>query len=135
MGSRGVGAWRPVPHAQPGSATALGQGKPLTNQALPSPRPTVHLNANATQKVGRVPEPVLAAIAARVLQGLAFLHRRRLVHRDIKPANILLSLRGEAKIADFGISAFVDSTIANVRGKDGGGWDLGIGGEGGNDAT
>lgn len=71
---------------------------------------------------------MLAAIAARVLQGLAFLHRRRLVHRDIKPANILLSLRGEAKIADFGISAFVDSTIANVRGKDGGG--LGFGDRG-----
>jgi len=38
------------------------------------------------------------------------------VHRDIKPANILISLAGEAKIADFGISAFVDSTLAVARG-------------------
>ncbi len=37
------------------------------------------------------------------------------VHRDIKPANILISLAGEAKIADFGISAFVDSTLAVAR--------------------
>lgn len=37
------------------------------------------------------------------------------MHRDIKPANILLSSAGRAKIADFGISAFVDHTLAVVR--------------------
>jgi mitogen-activated protein kinase kinase 3 len=37
------------------------------------------------------------------------------VHRDIKPANILMNLDGEPKITDFGISAFIDSTLAVVR--------------------
>ena len=32
-----------------------------------------------------------------------------------QPANILMSLSGEAKISDFGISAFVANTVANVR--------------------
>ncbi len=36
------------------------------------------------------------------------------VHRDIKPANVLMDLSGRVKIADFGISAYVDNTLAVV---------------------
>ncbi len=36
------------------------------------------------------------------------------MHRDIKPANILMTISGEPKITDFGISAFIDSTLAQV---------------------
>lgn len=36
------------------------------------------------------------------------------VHRDIKPANVLMDLNGRVKIADFGISAYVDNTLAVV---------------------
>eukprot|EP00245_Coleochaete_scutata_P017013 TRINITY_DN8146_c0_g6_i1.p1 TRINITY_DN8146_c0_g6~~TRINITY_DN8146_c0_g6_i1.p1 ORF type:complete len:518 (-),score=65.08 TRINITY_DN8146_c0_g6_i1:663-2216(-) len=59
-----------------------------------------------------IPEPVLSIITCRVLQGLDFLHRgRRLVHRDIKPTNLLMSLAGEPKITDFGISAGLENTL------------------------
>jgi hypothetical protein len=61
-------------------------------------------------RVGTLPEPVLARIAADVLEGLAWLHRdKRMIHRDIKPANILLNLAGEPKITDFGISTGLDA--------------------------
>lgn len=64
-------------------------------------------------QLGSVPERTLSQITCRVLYGLAYLHKsRHMVHRDIKPANILLNMDGEAKITDFGISTFVDSTLA-----------------------
>lgn len=39
---------------------------------------------------------------------------RHLVHRDIKPANLLVNLKGESKITDFGISAGLEDSMAMV---------------------
>ena len=71
--------------------------------------------ADVLERVGRISEPVLAGITRSVLQGLAYLHANHTVHRDIKPANILMSTSGEPKVSDFGISAFVDNTIAQCH--------------------
>lgn len=61
----------------------------------------------------RIPEPVLSSMVQKLLHGLSYLHGvRHLVHRDIKPANLLVNLKGEPKITDFGISAGLENSMA-----------------------
>ena len=43
-------------------------------------------------------------IAIQITKTLDYAHRRGVIHRDIKPSNVLISLEGNAKIADFGIA-------------------------------
>ncbi|CAA7398700.1 unnamed protein product [Spirodela intermedia] len=56
-------------------------------------------------------EPSLADISCQVLQGLRYLHRRRIVHRDIKPANLLVNSSRQVKIADFGVSRILPKSL------------------------
>ncbi|CDY50119.1 BnaC04g32540D [Brassica napus] len=61
----------------------------------------------------KIPEPVLSSMFHKLLQGLSYLHGvRHLVHRDIKPANLLVNLKGEPKITDFGISSGLENSMA-----------------------
>uniref|UniRef100_A0A1D1YUZ6 mitogen-activated protein kinase kinase n=1 Tax=Anthurium amnicola TaxID=1678845 RepID=A0A1D1YUZ6_9ARAE len=60
-----------------------------------------------------IPEPILSCMVQKLLHGLSYLHgARHLVHRDIKPANLLINLKGEPKITDFGISAGLENSVA-----------------------
>jgi tRNA A-37 threonylcarbamoyl transferase component Bud32 len=51
-----------------------------------------------------------------VLDGLSYAHSEGMVHRDIKPANILLTRRGQAVVADFGIAHIVGGTRHTISG-------------------
>ena len=42
-----------------------------------------------------------------VCRGLSAIHASGIVHRDLKPENILLDSMGDAKLADFGLAAYV----------------------------
>jgi serine/threonine protein kinase len=46
----------------------------------------------------------IVVFGCQIASGLHNIHSKKLVHFDIKPDNILLSERGEAMIADFGLS-------------------------------
>jgi len=55
-------------------------------------------------------EDQLQVICLHILKGLKYLHSHHIMHRDLKAGNILLSADGEAKLADFGVSAKLLST-------------------------
>lgn len=50
-------------------------------------------------------------LAAQVCDALVFAHRLGVLHRDVKPANILLTSRGTAKLADFGLARLQSSSL------------------------
>ena len=53
---------------------------------------------------GPLEVPIALHILKQVAAALQVAHEKGIVHRDIKPENILLTKKGEAKVADFGLA-------------------------------
>jgi len=56
---------------------------------------------------GKYDEDFIRYVMLRTIQGLDFLHSRGIMHRDIKSDNLLISERGDVKLADFGYAVLL----------------------------
>jgi len=60
-------------------------------------------------------EREIAGVMYQSLLGLDYLHSQKKIHRDIKSGNILLTDDGLCKLADFGVSAELSTTLAKAK--------------------
>uniref|UniRef100_A0A452VKF9 non-specific serine/threonine protein kinase n=1 Tax=Ursus maritimus TaxID=29073 RepID=A0A452VKF9_URSMA len=50
-------------------------------------------------------EPQIQVVCRQMLEALHFLHGKKIIHRDLKAGNVLMTLEGDIRLADFGVSA------------------------------
>ena len=59
------------------------------------------------ERRGQYDERFIKFVMLRTIQGLQYLHKRGIMHRDIKSDNILVSEKGDVKLADFGYAVLL----------------------------
>eukprot|EP00892_Ulva_mutabilis_P003811 jgi/Ulvmu1/1801/UM119_0019.1 len=62
-------------------------------------------------KYGPMDECVVRKHTRAVVQGLHYLHKKRIMHRDIKGQNVLVDNNGTAKLTDFGASEKIHTVV------------------------
>lgn len=80
--------------------------------------------ATMIKEYGALSDVLVSRFTRDILCGVAFLHENHIIHRDIKGGNVLISLGGQAKLADFGtaknlaeLNSIDKDTLKNIRGS------------------
>ena len=58
---------------------------------------------------GLLPPDRIRRILSQVGTALDYAHTQRVIHRDVKPSNVLIDLRGDCLLADFGLAKIVEA--------------------------
>jgi serine/threonine protein kinase len=67
------------------------------------------------QRLGRLTEAEAVSYIVQVARGLHEAHKNGIIHRDIKPDNILLTMDGQAKLTDLGLSKDLEADMDLTR--------------------
>ncbi|XP_075239013.1 mitogen-activated protein kinase kinase kinase kinase 5-like [Convolutriloba macropyga] len=67
------------------------------------------------QKKNAFNEDQIAFVMREMFGAVAYIHHQHVMHRDIKGANILLTQRGDVKLADFGVSVQTTATMDRTK--------------------
>ncbi|KAI8799330.1 kinase-like domain-containing protein [Cladochytrium replicatum] len=62
-------------------------------------------------QAGAFPEEEVSVVIRQLLEALRYIHRLGKIHRDIKAENVLMTEDGIVKLADFGVSGQITSTL------------------------
>ncbi|XP_072117153.1 striated muscle preferentially expressed protein kinase isoform X1 [Mobula birostris] len=65
----------------------------------------------------RYSEDDVVGYILQILQGLEYLHSRRIIHLDIKPDNIIVTFLNAVKLVDFGSAHFFDPIVPRALGQ------------------
>ncbi|KAL1138671.1 hypothetical protein AAG570_008733, partial [Ranatra chinensis] len=57
-------------------------------------------------KLGQFPEQITAKYIYQACDALQYCHTKGIVHRDVKPENLLVDVRQDLKLSDFGMASF-----------------------------
>jgi len=90
---------------------------PIGNRQ-PASTPTLPVAALSTQRSISTREffQSVARLGIAAAEGLDHAHQQGILHRDIKPANLLLDVRGNLWITDFGLARFQSETRLSMTG-------------------
>ncbi|KAJ1449996.1 kinase-like domain-containing protein [Pelagophyceae sp. CCMP2097] len=48
--------------------------------------------------------PRVKSLMQQLLEGVHYMHKNQIMHRDLKPSNLLVGVRGDLKVCDFGLA-------------------------------